>query len=176
MQVKPGGTSSVIKGIVVRTLGLRKPGRLDSGEPDAWTLDNGTFYVSMLGLWMRGRLDSGRLNAWTLNALALGLWILGRLDSGRLDAWAQDAWTLDGWMLGLWMPGHLDKRLTFNNCTFATDEILQLKTLIFSYRNLFERMYICNCSLAIERRPFNGWMTVTVVARLTQNLWKKGWL
>ena len=33
-----------------------------------------------------------------------------------------------------------------------------------------------NCSVIIEKWPFNGWMTATVVAKLTQILWKKGWL
>ena len=33
-----------------------------------------------------------------------------------------------------------------------------------------------NCSLIIAKWPFNGWMTATVVAKLTQILWKKGWL
>ena len=37
-------------------------------------------------------------------------------------------------------------------------------------------MYACNCSLIIEKQPFNGWMTATAVAKLTQNLCKKGWL
>ena len=35
-------------------------------------------------------------------------------------------------------------------------------------------MYVCNCSLIIEKRPFNGWMTAAVLAKLTRNLWKKG--
>ena len=28
----------------------------------------------------------------------------------------------------------------------------------------------------IEKRPLNGWMTATALAKLTQILWKKGWL
>ena len=37
-------------------------------------------------------------------------------------------------------------------------------------------MYICICSLIIEKQPFNGWMNATVVLKLTLDLWKKGWL
>ena len=51
-----------------------------------------------------------------------------------------------------------------------------METLISSYWNLFERIYTCNCSLIIEKRSFNRWMTVAAVVKLTQNFWKKGWL
>ena len=33
-------------------------------------------------------------------------------------------------------------------------------------------MYICHCSLIIDKQPFNGWMAATVVAELVQSLEK----
>ena len=131
-------------------VGLWTPGCLNSGCLDTWTLDTWT-----LGLKMPGRLDSGRLDS---RLSALGLWMSGCLDSGHLDS------------------GRLDNRLTFNNYALTTKEILELATLISSYWNQFEIIYICNCSFIIEKWPFKGWITATVVAKLTQNLWKKGWL
>ena len=39
-------------------------------------------------------------------------------------------------------------------------------------RNL--EVYICNCSLIIEKVSFNEWMTFA--KKLTQSLWKNLWL
>ena len=97
------------------------------------------------------------------------------LDTWTLDAWTLCFWTLDDWKFGLYTTGYLDYKLTFNNYTFATKEILQLETLISFYRNLFERMCICNCSLIIEKLLFDGRMIATVVAKLTPKETLKGW-
>ena len=86
--------------------------------------------------------------SWTLDAWS------GRLDSGRLDPWTLDPW-ITNYLLA---TTRLQPRRYYN------------WKLWFLHWNLLQRIYICNCSLIIEKQPFNRWMTATVVAKLTQNL------
>ena len=125
---------------------------------DAWS-------VRLPGLWTLGRLDSGRLDSgrWTLGLWTLCLWTRSRLDCGRTDFGR-----LDSGRLGAWIIGQLLITTRFQPRRYYNWKLW--------FCNLLKRMYICTCSFITEKRPFNGWMTATFVAKLTQNLWKRGWL
>ena len=88
----------------------------------------------MLGLLMPQCLDSKHLNAWGLDAWTIGVWKLGLwmpgvstlkfCRTGCLDTGGLHDWMIRLWTLGLWTPGRLNNKLTFNNYTLTTKEIL----------------------------------------------------